>query len=146
MVVKVYETPQSSQEKAKKTHHYRSVIGTGKVVDIENQGKREIYFIGKEEEPKGVFIYSNSEEEKDSLNMPQLKWAENIPEKNSDVYEDEKTPIVFVDGKKVEYETISSIDVDTIESINVLKEKSATEKYGEEGRYGVIEITLKKKK
>ena len=32
----------------------------------------------------------------------------------------------------------------TVESITVLKDKSATDKYGEKGKSGVIEITLKK--
>ena len=41
---------------------------------------------------------------------------------------------------------LEDIDVDTIESINILKGKSAEKKYGEKGKDGVIEITTKKKK
>ena len=47
---------------------------------------------------------------------------------------------VVVDGKHVT--DISHIKPDDIESINV---KSATDKYGENGKNGVIEITMKKK-
>ena len=50
---------------------------------------------------------------------------------------------VVVDGKHVT--DISHIKPDDIESINVYKGKSATDKYGENGKNGVIEITMKKK-
>ena len=36
------------------------------------------------------------------------------------------------------------INPDTIESINVLKNGDAVQKYGQKGRHGVIEITSKK--
>jgi len=39
---------------------------------------------------------------------------------------------------------MNSLHPDSIESINVLKGESALENYGEEGKNGVIEITLKK--
>ena len=50
---------------------------------------------------------------------------------------------MVVDGKHVT--DISHIKPDDIESINVYKGKSATDKYGENGKNGVIEITMKKK-
>jgi TonB family protein len=60
------------------------------------------------------------------------------------------TPLVIVDG--VEHKVdISDIDPETIESMNVLSDKPedgrhlATDKYGEKGKNGVIEITTKKK-
>lgn len=52
-------------------------------------------------------------------------------------------PYILVDGKHVT--DISHIKPDDIESINVYKGKSATDKYGENGKNGVIEITMKKK-
>ncbi len=52
-------------------------------------------------------------------------------------------PYYVVDGKHVT--DISHIKPDDIESINVYKGKSATDKYGENGKNGVIEITMKKK-
>ena len=39
---------------------------------------------------------------------------------------------------------LNEIDPDSIESINVLKGKSAQEKYGDKGANGVIEIVTKK--
>ena len=52
--------------------------------------------------------------------------------------------VLFVlDGKPVP--SRKDIDLETIESIQVLKDEKAIEKYGEKGRYGVIEFTSKKK-
>lgn len=51
-------------------------------------------------------------------------------------------PIYIVDDVKVD--NISAINPDKIESISVLKDKSATALYGEDGKNGVILITTKK--
>ncbi len=59
------------------------------------------------------------------------------------------TPLIIVDGRELKKSksldfSLKDIDANAIESINVLKDATATEKYGESGRDGVIEITLKK--
>ena len=51
--------------------------------------------------------------------------------------------LILLDGK--EGPKLKDIDPDTIESIQVLKDEKAIEKYGQKARYGVIEITSKKK-
>lgn len=56
-----------------------------------------------------------------------------------------KKPLFIVEGKEATEEYLNSIKPEDIESINVLKDKSATEKYGDKGKNGVIEIFLKKK-
>ncbi len=48
--------------------------------------------------------------------------------------------------KKINEESMKDINPDDIESIEVLKDKSATDKFGEDGANGVIIITLKKGK
>ena len=53
-------------------------------------------------------------------------------------------PLFFVDGKEVE--SLNDINPDDIESISVLKDKSAIELYGEKGKNGVIIITMKTNK
>ncbi len=54
-------------------------------------------------------------------------------------------PIIILNGKKTEANfNISNVDISKIESINVLKGKMAIEKYGDEGKNGVIEITADK--
>ena len=57
----------------------------------------------------------------------------------------EKIPLLYVDGKEFPFENIGKIDPKTIERMDVLKDKSAIEKYGEKAKDGVILITLKKK-
>lgn len=55
-----------------------------------------------------------------------------------------KKPLILVDGEKTE--SIDDIKVDDIESFSILKDKAATETYGEEAKDGVILITTKKNK
>lgn len=53
-------------------------------------------------------------------------------------------PLVIIDGERQPKNfNLNSIPVDNIESISVLKDKSATELYGNEGKNGVIMITTK---
>ena len=52
--------------------------------------------------------------------------------------------LFVVNGQEIDSQfNISMIDPEDIEAINVLKNESATAKYGSRGRDGVIEITLK---
>jgi TonB family protein len=52
-------------------------------------------------------------------------------------------PLIVKDGLITENENVNNIPPETIESINVLKGELATKKYGEKGKNGVVEITLK---
>lgn len=52
-------------------------------------------------------------------------------------------PIIIVDGKEVNAKLMKAIDTKAIESVSVLKDKSAIALYGEKGKNGVIVITLK---
>ena len=58
----------------------------------------------------------------------------------------DKHPLVIVDGQTIEPEKIKDIDPKTIDHIDILKDKSAIEKYGEKAKNGVVVVTLKKKK
>jgi len=53
-------------------------------------------------------------------------------------------PLIVIDGVITENKNVNTIPPDIIESINVLKGESATNKYGNNGVNGVTEITLKK--
>jgi len=61
----------------------------------------------------------------------------------------EKMPLVMVDGKELKIESResleNSVDPNTIQSVNILKDASATQLYGEKGKNGVIIITTKKR-
>lgn len=55
-------------------------------------------------------------------------------------------PLIYIDGIECkDQETFKNIKSADIETINVLKDKAATQKYGNKGKDGVIEITTKKK-
>lgn len=56
-----------------------------------------------------------------------------------------RQPLYIVDGKETNKAEVDKIDPSTIQAINVLKDKAATDKYGEKGINGVIEIILKGK-
>jgi len=59
----------------------------------------------------------------------------------------DESPLIVIDGETIgrmnRTETLNNIDVNNIESISVFKDEKALEKYGAEGRFGVIEVTLK---
>ncbi|RYE16439.1 MAG: TonB family protein, partial [Sphingobacteriaceae bacterium] len=55
-------------------------------------------------------------------------------------------PVYVIDGKEVDKVMLQIINPNDIESISVLKDKSATVKYGDKGKNGVVEITTKKAK
>ena len=59
-----------------------------------------------------------------------------------EVSTDLEKPLFIVDGMPVN--SIDQINTNDIESISVLKDKSATAIYGNKGKYGVILITMKK--
>ncbi len=55
-------------------------------------------------------------------------------------------PLIILEGKEVDENLIKDINPNDVESINVIKDKNAIDKYGDKGKNGVIEIYLKKKK
>ncbi|HXI01030.1 MAG TPA: TonB family protein [Sphingobacteriaceae bacterium] len=55
----------------------------------------------------------------------------------------EIVPLVILDGKEISYEEMKKIPSGSIKLMNVLKDKSAVDKYGEKGKNGVIEISIK---
>jgi TonB family protein len=61
-------------------------------------------------------------------------------------FSSENRPLIFVDGVECkDEETFKKLNPKTIDHVDVLKGKSATEKYGDKGKNGVILITSKKK-
>jgi TonB-dependent SusC/RagA subfamily outer membrane receptor len=59
---------------------------------------------------------------------------------------DNNKALLIIDDKEVTKKEFDNLDTDNIESVNVLKGKAATEKYGDKGKNGVIVVTTKKKK
>ncbi|MDR1879379.1 MAG: TonB-dependent receptor plug domain-containing protein [Tannerellaceae bacterium] len=52
-------------------------------------------------------------------------------------------PLVIIDGVEMEHFDPQNIDPNTIESIAIIKDASATKEYGEKGKNGVISIIKK---
>jgi TonB family protein len=61
-----------------------------------------------------------------------------------DLNGDGPPPLYVVDGSITSKAEVEKINPETIESVSVLKDKSATDKYGEKGNDGIVEINLKK--
>ena len=53
-------------------------------------------------------------------------------------------PLFIINGKEADRDVVSALDPQRIESVNVLKDKSAASIYGDRGKNGVVLITLKK--
>ncbi|MHB9055262.1 MAG: M56 family metallopeptidase [Paludibacteraceae bacterium] len=79
---------------------------------------------------KGIVIMKKTKENKDDNTT--IQSEKSVLEK----------PLMLVDGKEVK--SINNIDPNKIDNISVLKDKSATDLYGEKGKNGVVIITTKK--
>jgi len=61
------------------------------------------------------------------------------------IQSDNAQPIIIIDGKEMDTDfDMDSLDVDTIESVDVFKGQKALQKVGAKGKNGVIIIRLKK--
>jgi N-acetylmuramoyl-L-alanine amidase len=56
---------------------------------------------------------------------------------------DKHAPLFVLNGKIVGKHVFDTLNANNIESVNVLKDKTATDKYGDKGAYGVVEIVTK---
>ena len=57
--------------------------------------------------------------------------------------DDGEKPYILLDGKEITYKEMNNLDSDTIKGVNVLKGKSATDKYGSKAKDGAIIISTK---
>ncbi len=80
-----------------------------------------------------VTVKSNGEKQRTRIGFEYKEGMEPPP-----------APYVLVDGVPSEGNAYQELDPNTIESVNVLKNASATELYGEKGKNGVILIVTKK--
>jgi TonB family protein len=114
------------------------IKGYFKLVDVPEDGSLVISFVGFR--TRNVDYDFSSEMRitmvNDTLNYGNLR----IVDKEGK----EAHPLVVLDGVETEKD-IKDIDSWTIYSISVLKDKAASDKYGEKGKNGVIEITTKQK-
>ncbi len=93
---------------------------------------------------QGVAMYANNSFDKSKLyeiKSSALKDTNNPIQLKLEAI---NQPLYVLDGKIISADEMKKIDPRTIESIDVLKDKTATDKYGAKGKQGVVEITLKK--
>ena len=111
------------------------------------KGFTTYYFFSNDKGPEGVFIVSGaSKHEEDSLSTEGNTWVSKKANQHIKIVQtDSLKPLLVIDGKINEDRALlESLDLDKIESINVLKGEAAEKSYGVKGVHGVIEITLKK--
>jgi len=92
---------------------------------------------------QGVAMYANNKVDKSSLYQIQKENAD-ANSQGTTIRRDTAQPMYVLNGKVVPKSVVDKTVPSSIESLNVLKGKSATDKYGDKGKNGVIEITLKK--
>jgi bla regulator protein BlaR1 len=107
-------------DNANENHDKKTIIVNGKVESI---------WLNDDDNHEDVIILKNSDD-KNNINISE---------------DENKNPLYIIDGKEVSKEVLVDLKPDTIESVNVLKGKSATETYADKGKNGVILITTKKK-
>ncbi len=93
----------------------------------------------------GVIIISlKKNNQKSELDTTSVRKEKVVITTSKGLSVDGKTPIFLVDGKEMDRQEFAAINPENIASISVLKDKSATEIYGDKGKNGVVIITLKK--
>lgn len=132
---------------------------------LKKEGKEYLIVLNGTKQVKGIPLKISFDEDFDTQNIldpeeAMLKYGEfgkdgvweittkkiknpkkAIREKNS------KKPLLILNGKLTDNQTnVDAIDPETIESVNVLKEKEATAKYGKAAKNGAVEINEKENK
>ena len=79
------------------------------------------------------------------LESGEITSSQLVTERVAGTVSGEAVPLFIVDGKEVPSSIMGALRPESIESMTVLKDKSATELYGEKGKNGVILITLRDK-
>lgn len=97
----------------------------------------------------GVIIVTTKEikalsTEKDKATDIEVSKGQSVLEKINIGALDKNPPLIFLDGKEITNEELSTTTPDNIESISVLKDANATKVYGDKGKNGVIIVTTKK--
>lgn len=77
-----------------------------------------------------------------NINIPAANAADSLIGQLT-IRPDTAHPVFYIDGKEISKKEMMKISGADIKSINVLKDKSAIDKYGDKGKDGVVEITTK---
>jgi TonB-dependent SusC/RagA subfamily outer membrane receptor len=100
----------------------------------------------KNEDGKTKNIVISKNKFKNLSEVQQIELPASSKDYNWNELNQEDKPLLLIDGKINDNSNLHSLNPDNIESISVLKDKSATSIYGDKGKNGVIIITTKKGK
>ncbi|AXG72239.1 TonB-dependent receptor SusC [Kordia sp. SMS9] len=133
----------------KKEGEKEIIIIDGKVISPETEIEKEIEIkTGNANKKKYIYTVTGSnEEEEKEVKDKKIKIYRSSESKivfNSSGKKDK--PLFIIDGKEVSNKKFKDLDAEHIETMTVLKGDSATAKYGEKAKNGVIIIKTKKKK
>lgn len=121
------------------------MIWISKEGDTINQKSMKVKSFSQDDGKRYKIIIEKDGDENASENV-KIDANGNVEKKKVLVYSsDGEKPLIYIDGKEFAYNAMNDIAPEDIESMNVLKGDSATNKYGEKAKNGVIEITTKKK-
>lgn len=119
------------------------------IVDGKELSKEALDTIN-ENEIKNVFVYKGKQAKKmyaeDEVIIIESKDDDSREVKSKIWHKAKNKPLFIIDGKKTNLKSMDDIDPETIKSINILKDKSATAIYGKEGENGVILIKSRAEK
>lgn len=106
---------------------------------IKTNSNNDVEVIVEDKNNKNVWVTKTDNEDEDYIiELNDDNNAIFISDKNG------KKPLFIIDGKQVPKEKLKDLNPKQIESVTVLKDKSATEKYGDKGKNGAIVIKTKK--
>jgi TonB family protein len=116
---------------------------SGKPVNVKYTVPITFRLDGKTKEaPAAVGIFTPTETSQKSSDV--VKYEGTVKYNNVRTIRAAETPLVVVDDKTIDFEKMKDIDPKTIEKMTVLKDKAATDLYGDKAKHGVIVITTKK--
>ncbi|WP_204345556.1 M56 family metallopeptidase [Psychroserpens algicola] len=130
-----------SIKKHKNTFTYETKDGSTKV-----QGTgANVYVFEEDDEEEDIKSDNNKKEDKIVIykNAPKTKVITKSSSDSNIFITASEEPLFVVDGKVVKKSLFEDIDSDEIQSIDVLKGKTALEYFGDKGKNGVIVMTKK---
>ena len=116
---------------------------SGRTVNVKYTVPITFRLDGKAKEaPAAVGIFTPTETSQKSSDV--AKYEGTVSYNNVRTIRAAETPLVIVDDKTIDFEKMKDIDPKTIDKMTVLKDKAATDLYGDKAKHGVIVITTKK--
>ncbi len=106
---------------------------------LKNESSVAIY---GEKGKNGVILITTKKGSSEKNETQPSTEGKKVYEAHFQKFTDSKDPLIIIDGKE-STKKVTDIDPDGIQSVTVLKGESAVGKFGEKGKHGVIEITMK---